>query len=114
MTINVDSTLVEHPTCYTIGSGASTAYRGVVAVLANLANAAGSGAGAAVTVPIAITAGPGLPTSLNYTVHITASQPCFASWSSKTATGFNVVLTPKDGSTTLGAGTFDVLIRWVQ
>ncbi len=47
----------------------------------------------------------------HYSVVVTPSQACFASVTSKTASGFNVVLTPKDGSTTLSSGTFDVVVH---
>lgn len=75
----------------------------------NLANAAGGSAGVAVTT--VLTFSEPLP-SIDYGVHITASQACFTSWTSKTVSGVSIVLTPKDGSTTLASGTFDVEIDW--
>ena len=78
-----------------------------------VANAAGSGAGDAVTVStlsafFADSQGNGwLPA--NYSVLVTPNQACSASVSAKTATGFTVTLTPASG-VTLAAGTFDVLV----
>ena len=76
----------------------------------DVANAAGSGAGSAVTTPVAfndLLGNSELPT--NYTVLITPSQACMASATNKTSSGFDVVLTPPSG-VTLAAGTFDVVV----
>jgi hypothetical protein len=76
-------------------------------LLANLpavANAAGGSAGAAVTTAVSAN----LPAA--YTVQVTPSQACFVSVTSKTSSGFSVVLTPTLGSVTLAAGTFDVVV----
>jgi hypothetical protein len=89
---------------------------GVQAVLftqTGAANPAGSGNGASVTIPIAVADKYGngrLPASLHYNVAVSPSQPCFVTITGKTSTGFNVVLSPKDASTTLVAGTFDVSV----
>lgn len=72
----------------------------------NVANAAGSGAGASVTVPISVPSG--LPAS--YGVSVTPSQACFDAVTSKTQTGFNIVLTPTGSGVTLAAGTLDVIV----
>jgi hypothetical protein len=79
----------------------------------NVANGAGSGNGDAVTVTsladfFTDAYGTGqLPPV--YSVQITPSQACSASVSSKSSSGFDVVLTPASG-VTLAAGTFDVLV----
>jgi hypothetical protein len=76
-------------------------------LLANLparANVAGGSAGASVTTAVSAN----LPSS--YSVQVTAIQACFVSVTSKTSSGFNVVLTPTLGSVTLAAGTFDVRV----
>ena len=75
----------------------------LVGVHLTAANAAGAGATVATAVSFS-----GLPAS--YAVNVTPSQACFATVSGKTTAGFNVVLTPKDGSTTLSSGTFDVVV----
>jgi hypothetical protein len=83
-----------------------------LAALTGVPNAAGSGAGASVTVAVSFTDQYGtsqLPVgngAQNYSVQITPSQNCFIAITNKTSTGFNVALTP----TTLGAGTFDVVV----
>jgi len=72
----------------------------------NVANAAGSGAGAAVTTAITWTGE--MPP--NYMVLVAPNQDATAYVSSKTSTGFNVVLTPRLAANTLAAGHFDVLV----
>lgn len=69
------------------------------------ANAAGSGAGAAVTVPIS-----GLKLPPNYAVAVNPGQD--ATWfvSAKTQSGFTVTLNPRLAANTLAAGTIDVII----
>lgn len=70
-----------------------------------IANAAGSGAGAAVTTAVSVA---GLPA--NYSVTVNPGQD--ATWyvTGKTTTGFNVVLNPRLAANTLAAGTFDVVV----
>ena len=87
------------------GGAPSLSDKAVAAVLVGVANAAGGGAGAAVTT--AVSFGSQLPP--NYTVHVTPSQPAMVSVTGKTSTGFNVVLTPL-ATVTLSAGTFDVIV----
>jgi hypothetical protein len=77
-----------------------------------VANVAGGGAGAAVTTAVAVPAAAGLPSNGNYIVDVEASQDCTCYVSSKTATGFNVTLTPRLAANTLAAGTFNVQICW--
>jgi cytoskeletal protein RodZ len=79
----------------------------IVGELNAVANLAGGSAGVAVTTAVAFAPG-ALPAS--YAVHVTPSQACFISVTTKTNTGFNVVLTPTTGSVTLAAGTFDVVV----
>jgi hypothetical protein len=102
--MTISSTAVEKPTRYLNTTG----YAAYVVLAPNQANAAGGGAGTAVTTAVAID---DLPADLEYTVKITPSQACSASYSSKAATGFNVVLTPASG-VTLAEGTFDVEVSW--
>jgi hypothetical protein len=76
------------------------------------ANAAGSGAGSAVSTSVSFVDKFGsalLPAALSYLVNVSASQPCFITVTNKTASGFNVVLTPPAG-VTLAAGTFDLVV----
>ena len=73
----------------------------------NVANAAGSGAGAAVTTAITFT---GELPGTNYMVLVAPNQDATAYVSGKTATGFNVVLTPRLAASTLASGHFDVLV----
>jgi hypothetical protein len=44
-----------------------------------------------------------------YTVHVTPSQSCFVTITSRTSSGFNVVLTPLS-TVTLAARNFDVTV----
>ena len=83
----------------------------IIGVQNNVANGAGGGAGLTVTVAVAFSRLP-VDASGNalYGVHVTPSQACFVSTSSKTASGFNVVLTPTTSGVTLSSGTFDVLV----
>ena len=76
-----------------------------------VANAAGGSAGAAVTTAITFedAFGNGLLPSA-YTAYVMPSQNCFATISSRTATGFNVILTPSPSTATLQAGSFDVSV----
>jgi len=80
--------------------------RVVVGALANVANGAGSGAGAALAVPL--TGFDDLPA--NYAVLVNPGQD--ATWyvSAKSATGFTVTLTPRLAANTLAAGSFDVVV----
>jgi hypothetical protein len=77
-----------------------------------VANGAGGGAGLSVVVAVSVPVAAGLPSNGNYIVDIEASQDCTAFVSSKTATGFNVTLTPRLAANTLAAGTFNVQIMW--
>lgn len=91
------------------GSTLQNPDRLIVAAMYAVANVAGGSAGAAVTTAVAFASE--LPTA--YGVQVTPSQACAVSVTSKTSTGFNVVLTPgapAGTNATLAAGTFDVLV----
>lgn len=75
--------------------------------LVAVANVVGSGAGASVTTAIT---GLTLPANSNYGVIVTPNQDAVAYVTSKTTTGFSVVLNPRLAANTLAAGTFDVII----
>jgi hypothetical protein len=88
-------------------------YSPVVAAAYNVSNASGS-TGAAVTTAVSFTDQFGngtLPANGAYTVTVTPSQACFVSVTGKTSSGFNVVLMPTLSSTSIAAGTFDVLVH---
>lgn len=80
--------------------------RVVVGVLSNVANAAGGGAGEAVSVAVGGFAD--LPA--NYAVLVSPGQD--ATWfvSAKSAAGFTVTLNPRLAAGTLAAGSFDVVV----
>lgn len=90
------------------GSAPAWQDRVIIAMIPGVVNAAGGGAGAAVTT--AVSGLVNLPA--NYGVFINPGQD--ATWfipsGSKTATGFNVTLTPRLAANTLAAGTFDVIV----
>jgi hypothetical protein len=86
-----------------------------LAAVAGVANPAGSGAGASVTVAVSFVDQYGvgqLPqgsTPQSYAVHVTPNQAgVIAAATNKTSSGFNVVLTPLSG--TLPAGSFDAIV----
>jgi hypothetical protein len=83
-----------------------------VAAQPNVASQAGSSNGASVTIPLTFVDkyGNGSLPVAGYSVAITPSQPCFASVTNKSSSGFSVVLTPPTGSITLASGTFDVTV----
>lgn len=90
----------------------ASGYQPVVAAAYNVPNGAGSGS-SPVTVSMSFTDmfGVGqLPASGAYSAHVTPSQACFVSITSKTASGFNVVLTPLSTGS-IAAGSFDVLVH---
>lgn len=87
------------------GSTMTWTDRILVYTQANVPNLAGT-AGTDVTTAVAPTND--LPA--NYIVLVTPNQDAMASVTSKTSTGFNVVLTPKVATATIAAGTFDVLV----
>jgi hypothetical protein len=77
-----------------------------------IANAAGGSAGASVSTAVSFVDKYGsamLPQALSYLVNVSPSQPAFVVITNKTASGFNVVLTPPAG-VTLAAGTFDLCV----
>jgi len=83
----------------------------IIGSVFNVANAAGSGAGAAVTTAVCFTDRYGtglLPPS--YSVHVTPSQAAFVTITDKTSSGFNVVLTPSASGVTLAAGAFELTV----
>jgi hypothetical protein len=77
----------------------------------SVANASGGSNGVAVTTAVSFVDryGVGLLPAANYVVQVMPSQACFPTVTNKTATGFNVVLTPLP-TVTLGIGTFDVTV----
>ncbi|AJX59247.1 hypothetical protein AQ938_06925 [Burkholderia pseudomallei] len=79
--------------------------RAVLGSLIGVANVAGAGAGAAVTVAVT-----GLSLPPNYAVAVNPGQD--ATWfvSAKTQSGFTVTLNPRLAANTLTAGTIDVII----
>ncbi len=79
--------------------------RCIIGVLVAVANGAGGGAGQSVTTAVA-----GLRLPAAYDVIVTPNQDAVAYVTSKTLTGFSVVLNPRLAANTLAAGTFDVLI----
>jgi hypothetical protein len=78
-----------------------------VAFLPQVANAAGSGEGSAVTVAIGNLVLPSV-----YVVHVTPGSGVVASvlQSSKTNSGFSIVLTPLSSTATVAAGAIDVMV----
>jgi hypothetical protein len=88
-------------------------YQPAVSAVWNVANGAGTSAGAAVAVSLATLFqdqfGNGLLPQ-NYAVMVTPSQPAMVSVSGKTSSGFSVTLTPLS-STQLAAGKFDVVVH---
>jgi len=79
--------------------------RKLIGQLIAVANLAGSGAGASVTTAIS-----GLQLPANYAVNVTPSQDAVCYVTSKTKTGFSVVMNPRLAANQLAAGTFDVTI----
>jgi len=83
----------------------------VIGTLIGVPNAAGGSAGASVTAAVTFVdqynSGTLPPV---YTAFIQPSQNCFATISGRISSGFNVVLTPVNSSTTLAAGAFDVTV----
>jgi len=75
------------------------------AILPNVANVAGGSANTAVATAIT-----GLQLPANYTVEVTPNQDATAFVTAKTQTGFTVNLAPRQTTSTLAAGTFDVTI----
>lgn len=78
----------------------------VVAKLDAVPTLVGGGAGQSVTTAIAFAAE--LPA--NYAVQVTPDQDAVAFVSSKTSSGFNVVLNPRLAANTLAAGHVDVIV----
>jgi hypothetical protein len=79
----------------------------ILAFLPQVANLAGSATGATVTVPIS-----GLSLPASYNVQVTPGSGVVASvlQSSKTFSGFSIVLTPLSSSATVAAGAIDVMV----
>lgn len=77
----------------------------VIGIYANLATAAGSAAGAAVTTTLNLQGE--VPTK--YNVQVTPSQPCAVSVA-KSGNTVTVTQTPLASTDTLAAGTVDVLV----
>lgn len=79
--------------------------RHVIGVQCDVPNLIGGGAGQTVTTAVTFV---GLPAK--YSVHVTPNQDATVYVTTKTATGFNVVLAPRLAVSTLAAGTFDVYV----
>jgi hypothetical protein len=82
-------------------------------ISSNVANVAGSGAGASVTVDLSSSYQDQFSVGilpLNYSVLVTPSQAATANVINKSNSGFQVVLTPVLASATLTAGTFDCVV----
>ena len=78
----------------------------LMGVLKGVTYAAGSGAGASVTV--AVSSLKGLPAT-GYVVQVSPDQDC--TWFvTKTATGFTVTLTPRLAANVLASGALDILV----
>lgn len=90
-------------------SNTDSGYRSNEINLIGVANVIGSGAGAAVTTAISFTTP--LPTA-SYNVQVTPGQDAVPYVTSKTTSGFNVVLNPRLAANTLAVGTFDVVIKY--
>lgn len=97
--------LVQHAISLAQPTDPSQLDRLVVGFKAGVANVAGSGAGASVTTAVTFT---DLPAK--YSVVVTPSQDAVAYVTSKTNSGFNVVLNPRLAANTLAIGTFDVTV----
>lgn len=101
-----------HVTELVDGSKQTRTDRLMVGVQFNVANVSGGAVNVAVTTAVTFYAG-SLPVDANgngqYGVEVTPSQACFVSVTSKTGSGFNVVLTPLS-TVEIAAGTFDVLV----
>jgi hypothetical protein len=92
-----------HTIAVSSGSDLSRSDRLIFAQL-TVSTAAGGSAGASVTTAVTLN----LPPS--YKVQLTPSQDAVGYVTSKTSTGFNIVLNPRLASATLAAGTVDVTI----
>lgn len=79
--------------------------RVLIALLEDVATAAGGSAGAAV-----VTAISGLTLPAKYVVQVTPNQDAVPFVSGKTQNGFNVTLNPRLAANTLAAGTVDIAI----
>ena len=88
------------------GTQLSQQDRLLIGQLLGVANAAGSGAGAAVAVPVA------WPDQLpaNYFVDICPNADVTWYITAKTSSGFTVNLNPRLAANTIAAGTFDVRV----
>jgi hypothetical protein len=90
----------------------ASGYTPTVATGFNVPNPAGSGS-SPVTVSMSFVDQYGtglLPPNGAYSVHVSPNQACFVSITNKTASGFNVVLTPLSTGS-IAAGTFDCLVH---
>lgn len=88
------------------GSGMSRRDRVLLGNL-QVANAAGGGAGQAVTVAVAVK---NLPAKYSVLVNPGQDATWFVTQASKNAAGFTVTLYPRLAANTLAAGTIDVMI----
>lgn len=101
-----------HNTVVVDGSNPAQTDRLFLGILRNVANAAGGGAGAAVTVALP-NAFPGgeLPADGSYSVSVDAGQACVTAVTAKTATGFTLTLTPYPATATFAAGKLQIVVE---
>lgn len=91
----------------------ASAYRRVTMPMNDVATAAGSGAGASVTLAVVFKAP--IPASVtSYNVHVTPNQDAVPFVTSKTNAGFTLTLNPRLAANTLAAGTNDIWVSWDQ
>lgn len=103
--MSIDTTIIEKPINFQNVSNQNIDYKVVHLHLKDIANLIGAGAGLNVTTAVAV---PNLPDT--YMVFVGCHQKSAAFVTNKTATGFNVVLSPILATETLAAGTFDCLV----
>ena len=88
------------------GSNPDFSDRLIMGALFSITTAAGGGAGASVTTPVAFTE----PLPANYMVFIDAGADAVGYISARTASGFNLVINPRLASATLGAGSVNIFL----
>ena len=88
------------------GGAPSQSDRVAIGIFPDVPNVAGAAAGDTVVTSVALNGN--VPP--NYSVAVTPNQAAFVSVTNKTATGFDVTLTPTVSTATIAAGTFDVVV----
>ena len=97
----------KHPVDVIDGSYQSWSDRVILGVQVGVANPAGAGEGDNVSVAVTF-AQPNLPP--NYVVFVSPSQNCGWFITNQTYAGFTVNLVPPNATTTLAAGTFNLIL----